>query len=516
MLVHEYVRYWARRAPDRVCVADGVRSWTYAEVDERANRFAAVLAELGVRDGDRFAVLARNRVEWAVLYAGGFAAGAVAVPLNYRHHPREWVHPLTDSGATVVVTESRYADAIDGLDIPGVARRVLLDGECAGWHSLDELLEGCTAQAPVLRIDPEHTLYQMYTSGTTGLAKGALLSHRAADANMTQIRTALSLTEDVRNMLVMPLFHTASAVNLFAGWTSGLAAHLVTDFEPERCAEFIEQRGITMASLAPAMIQAMLVGAPSLRERDYRDLRAVLYGASAINEQTLRAALEVFDCDFYQAYGQTEATAALTMLGPEDHRRALAGHPELLLSCGRPVVGTQVQVVDEHDAPLPPGRIGEIRAAGPQLMSGYVNLPAESVLALRGGWLYTGDAGYLDEDGLLYVADRVKDMIVTGAENVFPKEIEDVLYALTGVAEAAVIGVPSQRWGEEVKALVVPVVGVPITEESVIDWCRSRLAGYKCPKTVDLVPELPRTAAGKVLKRVLREPYWRDHARQVG
>jgi len=291
---------------------------------------------------------------------------------------------------------------------------------------------------------------------------------------------------------------------------------MIIDFDPDGCARFIDDAKITMVSLAPAMIQAMLVHSPALRERKFDALNTVLYGASAINEDTLRQIVKVFRADFYQAYGQTEATGLLTMLGPEDHRRALDAEPGLLHSAGRPVVGLRLRVVDEHGEDLPAGAVGEILARGPQVMSGYWNLPAASAQALVGGWLHTGDAGYFDADGYLYVSDRIKDMIVSGAENIFPKEVEDVICGLDGVVEAAVIGVPSERWGEEVKALVVTRPGLPLTAATVIDWCRGRLAGFKCPKSVDFIDELPRNASGKVLKRVVREPYWQGQNRQIG
>jgi fatty-acyl-CoA synthase len=312
------------------------------------------------------------------------------------------------------------------------------------------------------------------------------------------------------------MFHVASAVNMFAGWAAGLTTYMIIDFDPDGCARFIDDANITMVTLAPAMIQAMLVHSKSLRERTFDSLKSVLYGASAINEDTLRQILTVFRADFYGVYGQSEATGVVTMLWPEDHRRALDSDPGLLRSAGRPVVGVEVRVVDKDDIEVPAGVVGEILVRGPQVMSGYWNLAAASEQALAGGWLHTGDAGYFDADGYLYVSDRVKDLIVSGAENVYPKEVEDVLYGLDGVAEAAVIGVPSQRWGEEVMALIVTRPGVSVTPAAVINWCRGKLAGYKCPKSVEFLDELPRNASGKVLKRVLREPYWQGQNRQIG
>jgi acyl-CoA synthetase (AMP-forming)/AMP-acid ligase II len=226
--------------------------------------------------------------------------------------------------------------------------------------------------------------------------------------------------------------------------------------------------------------------------------------------------MEVFGCDFVQVYGQTESCAALTLLGPEDHHRALAGEPGLLLSCGRPMVGSEVAVVDGDGKTVEPGTIGEIVARGPQVMRGYWNLSEESAATLAGGWLHTGDAGHLDEEGFLYISDRVKDLIVSGGENIYPREIEDVLHGIPEVTEAAVIGVPDQRWGEAVKAIVVLRDGTALTEDEVIGYCRGHLAGYKCPRSVDFVRELPRNATGKVLKTELRAPYWEGQRRRVG
>jgi acyl-CoA synthetase (AMP-forming)/AMP-acid ligase II len=518
VLIHDYVEYWAKRAPERECIGDGQRVLTYGQVDAQADQFAHALAGLGVGDGDRLVVLAKNCVEWAVIYAGAFKAGVVPVPLNYRHHPLEWIHPVTDSGATVFVTQQLYADGVDGIraKLPSVDSYVLLDGARLDWTGYSDLLAAAPSGRLGRSISPEHELCLMYTSGTTGKPKGAILPHHAVDANITQIRTALSLHHSARSLMTSPMFHVASAVNMFAGWATGLTGYMIIDFDPDGCARFIDDENITMVTLAPAMIQAMLVHSPALRERNFDALKTVLYGASAISAETLRQILEVFEADFYGVYGQSEATGVVTMLWPEDHRRALDTDPDLLRAAGRPVVGVRLRVVDKDGTDLPPGTVGEILVQGPQVMSGYWNLPTASEEALAGGWLHTGDAGYFDVEGYLYVSDRVKDLIVSGAENVYPKEVEDVIYALDGVADAAVIGVPSQRWGEEVMAVVVTRPGVTLTPAAVTDWCRGRLAGYKCPKSVAFLDELPRNASGKVLKRVLREPYWRDQVRQIG
>jgi len=263
------------------------------------------------------------------------------------------------------------------------------------------------------------------------------------------------------------------------------------------------------------MIQACLMLVPDVAERRYEQLKLIGYGASPIAEQTLRRALEVFGCDFVQGYGMTELTSALTFLSPEDHRRALAGRPGLLLSAGRPLVGSEVRVVDADDRPVPNGTIGEVVGRGPQLMRGYWNLEEASAEALRGGWMHTGDAGILDDEGYLYIQDRVKDMIVSGGENIYPREVEEVLFQHPAVADAAVIGIPDERFGEAVMALVVLVEGQSVESAEIAEFCKGRLAGYKRPRSVEFVAALPRNPSGKVLKRELREPYWAGHTRRV-
>jgi acyl-CoA synthetase (AMP-forming)/AMP-acid ligase II len=314
----------------------------------------------------------------------------------------------------------------------------------------------------------------------------------------------------------MPLFHVAATVTMLPFVTAGGTLRIVTDFDPVECARIIDEEGITCAMMAPVMIEALLAHVPDLSARRFEHLRLVIYGASAIAEATLRRAMDVFRCDFAQGYGQTEAGAALTLLDPDAHRLALAGEAHLLASCGRPLAGTEIAVVDETGRARPVGEVGEVVARGPQVMRGYWGMPEATAQVMRGGWLHTGDAGRLDGEGFLSICDRITDMIVSGAENIYPREVEDCLAGMPGVAEVAVIGVPDERWGETVKAVVVPAAGHALTAEAVAAWCRDRLAGYKTPRSFDFVAALPRNATGKVLKTVLREPYWAGHDRRVG
>ena len=325
----------------------------------------------------------------------------------------------------------------------------------------------------------------------------------------------LQLSAADRYLIVAPLYHAAAAIASFWAVRQGAFLYLMEDFDPSAVVRVLSEQRIAASTLVPAMIQACLVAVPDVATRRYPELRFIIYGASPIAAETLRRAIEVFGCGFAQGYGMTETTAGATFLTPKEHERALAGKPERLLSCGRPLPGTEVRVVDAGDVDVPVGSVGEILLRGPQLMRGYWNLPEATSEALAGGWMHTGDAGRLDAEGFLYIQDRVKDMIVSGGENIYPREVENVLFEHPAVADVAVIGVPDLRWGEAVKALVVLRPGARAAEDELVEFCRGPLAGFKRPRSVEFMGELPRNASGKVLKKDLREKYWKGHARRV-
>jgi acyl-CoA synthetase (AMP-forming)/AMP-acid ligase II len=312
------------------------------------------------------------------------------------------------------------------------------------------------------------------------------------------------------------MYHAGGSVTGLNAIAQGGSVYTMTDFVPDEVVRVLDEEHITSATFVPAMIQALLVMVPDLADRDYRSLDSIAYGASPIAVETLRAALAAFDCKFFQVYGMTETTAVVSALFPEDHERALAGEDHLLLSAGRPILGTELRVVDASGGDLPYGEVGQILARGPQLMDGYHNRPDATAAALAGGWMHTGDAGSIDEDGYLYVSDRVSDMIISGGENIYPREIEDVLFRLPAVADAAVIGVPDDKWGETVKAVIQVKDGQTLTETEVRAHCRSHLGGFKQPTSVDFIDLIPRNLSGKVLKKDLRAPYWEGRARSVG
>jgi acyl-CoA synthetase (AMP-forming)/AMP-acid ligase II len=417
-----------------------------------------------------------------------------------------------------VIARGPLVEEIDSVrdELGDVKTWVSLDGPCPdGWIDYGEWLQAQPAGAPDYRGDADDDLYQMYTSGTTGRPKGAVLTHTAVTANLVQQMAALPPRPGDHTLVVAPIYHAAAALTAIGSITAGTSMLIHEDFSPADVVQALSEGGVTRTTLVPAMIQACLVLVPDAAERNYEKLHTIVYGASPIAADVLRNALEVFACDFAQGYGMTETTAALTFLSCRDHRLALAGRPELLLSAGRPLPGTEIRIVDEQDRTLPAGSVGQILGRGDQLMSGYWNLSEATSEALQGGWMHTGDAGILDEEGYLFIQDRVKDMIVSGGENVYPREVENALFEHEAVADVAVIGVPDEKWGESVKAIVLLKEGVEVSADALIDFCKGRLAGFKRPRSVDFVAELPRNASGKVLKKDLREKYWEGHDRRV-
>jgi len=517
MRLHDTLDYRAREHGGEDFAVHGDRRVTYAEAREAANRLAHALVGEGLEVGDRVAFLSKNSIEYAIFYYAASKAGVVPVPLNYRLAPPEWQFIVNDAGARLLVAQPELAEAIapvrDALD--PVKRFLAVGSDVPGWEPWDEFVRSGAPEPPDRLVTADDDVYQMYTSGTTGRPKGAVIQHRALAAQLHQAVMAFGGSPGDRALIVAPLYHAAAGVTTFCTVQTGGTLYIQEEFAPAEVVRALSEERIRTSLLVPAMIQFCLGAVPDVAERDYDALELVVYGASPIAEATLRRALEVFRCDFIQGYGMTETTAAATYLYPADHRAALEGRSELLLSAGRPLLGTEIRVVDADDRPVPTGTIGEVCIRGPQLMRGYWNRPDATEEALRGGWMHTGDAGSLDEEGYLFIQDRVKDMIVSGGENVYPREIEDVLFEHPGVADAAVIGVPDAKWGETVKAIVVRK-DEGTSADDVLAFCRGKLAGYKQPRSVDFVDALPRNPSGKVLKKELREPYWKGHERRVG
>jgi acyl-CoA synthetase (AMP-forming)/AMP-acid ligase II len=518
MRLHDFVDYHAREHPDAEFAIQAGQSVSYGEAYEQINRLANAISSAGLQKGDRVAVLSKNSIEYVILYYAASKAGVVPVPLNYRLAPSEWAYIVNDSGAEMLIASAEFVELADGIrgEIGSVKRFVSIGGSASSdWIDYHGWVAGQSATSPQESIAIDDDLVQMYTSGTTGHPKGAVLTHGCVTENMAQSAPTLDFRVGERLLVVAPLYHIMASFMAFSANQRGGSLYVCEDFDPMEIVRAIDQDVIQWALLAPAMIQACLVAVPDAGQRDYPDLRAMIYGGSPIAEETLRRATDTFKCDFVQGYGQTELSPVATILSPEDHRRGLGGSPELLLSAGRAVPGTDLRIVDEDDGPLPNGTMGEILVRGPQVMKGYWNLPGETAEALRGGWMHTGDAGTVDDEGYLFVQDRVKDLIVSGGENVYPRIVEEALFKHPAIADAAVIGIPDERWGETVKAVVLLREGASATEGELLEFCRGKMGGFERPRSVDFVSSLPRNPSGKVLKRVLREPYWKNQARRI-
>ncbi len=519
MRLHDYLEFFARETPDHPCAAMDDRILTYQEVDRLANRFANSLLTQGLKKGDRFTYISLNSIDMVIMYYGAAKVGVVPVPLNYRLAPREVLYIVNDSGSKLLFSQAEFSDGVDAVrdELESVQALIHLDGSNnkEGWASYGDWLVSDDSK-PAADVADTDQLYQMYTSGTTGLPKGVMSNHYSVCENISAGMLFSGMEASCeRNLIVAPMYHVAAAVTAMLVIARGGSLVILEAFDPTNVANKLENEKITIVTLVPAMIQACLVYVPDLSSRDFSSLRRITYGASPIAKEVLVNAMEKFGCEFSQGFGMTELSCLATGLSPEDHVRAVESEPELLTSAGRAVLGTDVRIADENDQEVPFGTVGELQVRGPQVMTGYWNKPDATAETLKGGWMHTGDAARMDENGYIYVQDRIKDMIVSGGENIYPAEVENALFQHPAVADAAVIGIPSEQWGESVLAFLVLQGEEKPTTEELIEFCRSHLAGYKLPRQVEFVDALPRNASGKVLKNQLREPYWAGIERMV-
>ncbi|MEU4227829.1 AMP-binding protein [Nonomuraea sp. NPDC026600] len=491
---------------DRACVTDldataAGESLGYEAVAVRAAATGGALRALGLRRGDRVAILLHNGQAYVDVFLGALAAGLIVVPLNVRLTREDYLHMLTDSGSQVLVTTAEFGDRLprDG-EVHGLT--VVLAGP-AGSGSLHDLAADATPLPGPEPAGESEVASLMYTSGTTGSPKAVMLTHASWRSVAATAIDVLGFADGEVTLHVAPLTHGAGFLFLPTLMTGGHNL-LCRSFDAARTAALIDGHGVTGMFVVPSMIRMLLDAVPAGFTAP-PSFRRLYYAGSPIDPETLREATAAFGGRVVQSFAQMESPMFVTVLDQEDHRRAL-GDPDLPLvrSAGRVLPGVELRVADDAGAPLPAGEPGEILARAPQAMAGYWRRPEATAAALRDGWLRTGDVGYLDEDGYLFLVDRKKDMIVTGGSNVYAREVEEVLLALPGVREAAVVGLPHRIWGEAVTAVLV-ADGVPRGEEEIIADCRATLAGYRVPKRVVWVNELPRNAYGKVLKRRLRE-----------
>ena len=511
-------RIHAARHPEGLALHQEGRDTTWAQWDRVCNQVAHALLASGAGPAGRIGYLGKNSDRFFHVFFGSARAGLVTVPINWRLTVPEMAFILEDAGCEILFLGADYLPLLQELRgrCPRLREIVSVDGPAEGTTALADWLRDRPGTDPCIGMSGDDVVLQLYTSGTTGLPKGAQLTHgnllfaasRGATEELGRWRS------DDMSVLPLPLFHAGGLVYGLSGPYAGCATVIVREPNPALIFAALRSapRPATRLGVVPAVLQMMLAQ-PDLAEADFSSLRTLTYGGSPIPPAVLRRAMEAFGPVLLQLFGMTETATMGTVLRPSEHDLAT---PDRLASCGRLMPGIEVRIVGLDGAAAAPGESGEILIRGAAVMKGYWNREQDNRGALQDGWYHSGDVGYFDAEGYLFIRDRLKDMIVSGGENVYPAEVERVLAEHPAVAEAAVFGVPSPAWGEAVKAAVVCRPGHELTQEQLIAFARERIAGYKCPKSIDFADALPRNATGKILKRVLREPYWAGHTRNVG
>lgn len=502
----------------KIATINGDRERTWSEVKDRVSRFAAGLKNAGIEEGDRVAILALNSDRYFEYYFGVPWAGACVVPLNIRWSPVENAYSLKDAGAKALVVDDAFAKMVPALKAEGVEIETYIfngDGPTPeGMLNYEEMIQSNEPVSDAYRNNDDLAGI-FYTGGTTGFPKGAMLTHANLWSSAISLVSLIGLGEQDRVLHAAPMFHLADGALTQGGMLAGSTHVFIPMFTPAGTISAISNYKTSHALLVPVMIQ-MVINDPSIKEADLSSLRFILYGASPISEAVLVRAMNALpQADFAQGYGQTELSPLATMLSPEYHvtEGPKAGK---LKSAGQAIPCVEIKIADEDGNALAAGEIGEIAVRGPNAMVGYWNKPEETAVSLRNGWVHTGDAGYMDEDGFVFLVDRVKDMIVSGGENVYSAEVENAVSNHPAVEQVVVIGIPSEEWGEQVHAEVILKDGHTATAEDIIAKTKEYIANYKCPRSVSFRTEpFPLSGAGKLLKREVRKVYWEGKDRQI-
>ncbi|MBO3275647.1 long-chain-fatty-acid--CoA ligase [Pseudomonas schmalbachii] len=510
-----------QKRPNAIAVRYQGRSITYAEFGDRVARLAGALKNLGVASGDRVAMLSVNSQRYIEYYQAVPWADAVLNPVNIRWSAAEIVYSLDDSETSVLIVDDTFLALGKKVVADSKTLRVVIyagDGETPeGMLNYEALIVG---NEPVedARRGGDSLLGIFYTGGTTGFPKGVMLSHTNVGFSALGVVNSLSCQAHTQYLHVMPMFHLADFSAMTALFMTGGTHVVLPSFVPKVVLQTIASERITELLLAPTMIQMLLDARdadPELQKLDFSSLERVGYGASPITRALLDRARAVFtSAGFSQGYGMTELAPLATLLTPEHHSAEYEANGKMY-SAGQAAICVEVRIVDADDNEVPRGTVGEIAVRGPNMMLGYWNKPEATAEALRGGWMHTGDGGYMDDEGFVFVCDRIKDMIVSGGENIYSAEVETAIASHPAVAQNAVIGIPCTKWGETVHAVIVLKPGATLTSEEIVAHCRERIAGYKCPRSVEFREALPLSSVGKVLKTDLREPFWAGRKRGV-
>lgn len=501
--------------PDNTAIVHGDQRITYAEFERQINRMANILRELGLQKGDAVSVLGENSVMVLVAQYALIKSGLVWAPLNFRNHPNEHAHYLNNAESKAVILQQQFAEGMDSIrDRLDTCKHFIVDGEgYEGMLRYSDLMEKADDSPFKVEIHENDILGILHTSGTTGKAKGVVHTHR----NWTIMSMLISSILDIRKtdvaLYIAPTNHGSGLLvgpHLMMGVKNILVSHMDLDY----ILNTIQEEKVTTMWLAPTIIY-FLLAYPTLKDYNFGSLRNLCYSSAPMSSEKLKEAIGIFGNTFNQTYGLTECPM---ITGLEALEHVVDGTDEQVLrlgSAGREYMLTDVRVVDENGADVPNGEMGEIIVRSPLVMKEYWKNPEATAVAIRDGWLYTGDMGHLDKNGFLFIADRKKDLIITGGYNVYPKEVEDVIFKHPAVFETAVIGVPDEMWGESIKACVVLRPGMQASEEDIISLCKENLASYKKPKSVEFIDALPKNLTGKILKAELREKYWQDRERKV-
>jgi len=510
----------ARRLPDKTALIHGANQLTFAQLNARANRMANALGRLGIRPGDNVAILQYNLPEFYETLFACFKLGCGAVPINFRLHPKEFAFIIDHSRAKAVILSEEFNAAIMEVRdlIPGVGHLITLGEATEGLLGYGELLCDASDEMTDADVAPDDLAWLFYTSGTTGMPKGAMLTHRNLLAMAMNFYADIcpGFGPDDVILHAAPLSHGSGLYGLANIGKGALNVILASkSFDPALVFETIERYRVTNMFAAPAMVK-MMIDHPAAKQYDHHTLRSVVYGGAPMLVEDLKEAVQTLGPCLVQLYGQGESPMTITYLPHRDHEfEGSAAREKRLASAGIPRTDVEVKIFDQEDNELPPGKIGNIATRSDLVMKGYWRNPDATEATIRNSWLDTGDMGYMDDSGYLFIMDRSKDMIISGGENIYPREIEEVLIKHPAVREVSVIGVPDVKWGEAIKAVVALVPGRSATEQELIAFCKENIASYKKPKSVDFVEELPKNNYGKILKRELRADYWKGQDRKV-
>ncbi|MBW1785049.1 MAG: long-chain-fatty-acid--CoA ligase [Deltaproteobacteria bacterium] len=518
MHIGDFFAKSARLFPNNEVLVHKETRMSAKELLDRVYKVSNALLDLGLKKGDRVAVLLNNCQQCVECFFGIYCAGLVLVPMNARNSTGEHRYILQNSEAGAILAGGEFIEEIASIlpETETVRHTICVTGERRqNMLDYESLLDQATSDKPQVQIFEDDMISLRYTSGTTGKPKGVIHDQRSNITTLyNSLMDGLRIEEGDVIALMGPVTH-ASGSMILPHIVRGAKVIILSGFDIKGILELIEKERVSTLYLVPTMI-VMILAQPDLDKYDLSSLKNIRYGASPISPEILKKAIQVFGNVFIQGYGLTEGSMPVTLLSKKDHiMDGTEKQLKHLNSVGREVTTASVRIMDEQGKELPPGEIGEIVIQSEQNMTGYWKNPEATAEALRGGWLHTRDMGHMDEDGYVFLVDRKDDMIISGGFNIYPREVEDVLYMHPAVLEAAVFGVPDDKWGEAIKAAVSLKEGMDASEEEIIDHCKKQLASYKKPLSVDFIKDLPKNAYGKILRRELKEPYWENRDRMV-